>query len=230
MWRFFVIMILMIKVIPAINSDDFDIVESRIVSANKFLSHGGWVHIDVVDGEFAPNTTWDNPHDLGKLIHSHPEFSLINFEIHLMVSGPEEVAEAWLKAGAKRIIAHVEVIHDHHFLLEKCDEYEAEFMMAISPETPVERLSPYLSSNKYFQILAVKPGLAGQEFKPEVINKIRTLREKAPNAKIEVDGGINPETLKLCKSAGADLFVSASYIFGSREPAKAYKELVDAVM
>ncbi|MEK9186552.1 MAG: hypothetical protein AAB885_03130, partial [Patescibacteria group bacterium] len=153
--------------------------------------------------------------------------SSLKFELHLMVSNPESVIDGWLRTGmVKRVIVHLESMTDSVYLIEKCKKYGAECMLAINPGTEVERLYAHASDFKYFQILAVYPGLAGQEFKQEIINKIKSLRKQVPNAIIEIDGGINPETAKLCKEAGADILVSASYIWGNNNPKKAYEELL----
>lgn len=213
-------------VIPAVNAEDFDTIEALIVSAHKFLPPDGWIHIDVTDGKFTANQTWDNPAELSRFIAGSPEYSSLKFEIHLMVLDPESEVRRWLKAGASRVIVHAEALHDAHIVLEQCERYGAGAMVSINPETPVEQLSAYLNQFELFQVLAVKPGLAGQQFKPDVLDKIKFLRARAPNAKIEVDGGINPETAKLCVQAGADILVSASYIFGNPNPKQAYEELV----
>jgi ribulose-phosphate 3-epimerase len=145
-----------------------------------------------------------------------------------MVNHPEKVIEDWLKAGAKRIIVHAEAMIDESFVLAKCKEYGAEVMLAANPETPAERLLKHKDDFKYFQLLGVKPGWAGQNFRPEVINKLKLLRKQAPDAIIEVDGGINPETARLVKEAGADIAVSASYIFGSNDSKSKFEELLRA--
>ena len=217
------------RVIPAINAVDFEGVERDFNRALRFMHKGGWIHIDVVDGEFAPHHTWNHPNELKNLVAESLHFAPIHFEIHLMVMEPEIVTESWLRSGANRLIVHVESVIDPFIILDHCDRHQAEVMLALNPKTPIERIVPYKNQFQYFQILAVAPGLAGQKFNSEVIDKIEFLRAQAPNATIEVDGGITPETAKKCKKAGADLFVSASYIFASANPQKAYQELLQAV-
>ena len=222
------------QLIPAINTISFGEAERQIKQAAEFSN---WIHIDVVDGVFAPNVTWGAPEEL-KLLVASGQPLVANFEIHLMVENPEQVLKSWLeaglpnealaKAGAKRIIVHLEAMQDPAYILETCKNYEAEAMLAINPETPTDNLMPYLHEFKYCQTLAVSPGLAGQQFQKPVLEKIKFLRQKFPDVKIEVDGGINLETAKLCKDAGADIIVSASYVFGSPDPKGAYEELVKA--
>lgn len=213
------------QIIPAINAPDFETAKNLILKAKEFLPPNGSLHIDVVDGKFSPASVWDNPEELKNLIAEEPWLRKIKIEIHLMVMHPEQVIESWLAAGASRVIVHKEAVIDANLILETCKQFGAEVMIAIKPETPAEDLKPFFKKFKAFQVLAVTPGWAGQKFKPEIVNKIKFLREEAPNATIEVDGGLNPQTVKICKNAGADLFVSASYIFNSDNPKKAFEDL-----
>ena len=155
-----------------------------------------------------------------------------------MVEEPEKAVEEWLEAGAKRIIIHYEAIFNpglrfHEVnpnevweeIRNKCVARGAELMLAINPETPVEMLSPLLSKISAFQVLAVNPGPAGQIFLMPSLNKIKFLRGKLPNAKIEVDGGINPETARLAKAAGASILACGTYILKNSDPDGAYHAL-----
>jgi len=213
------------QVIPAINAADFKTAEELIKKAVAFLPPtGGWIHIDVGDGKFSSITTWDKPEEFLILKNQWPQ---INAEVHLMVVDPLNCLEAWLKAGSKRSIVHVETIKnsDLDSITNLCQKYGADLMLATNPTTSVESLESYINKVNYFQVLAVDPGKAGQVFEPLVLEKIKLLRQKAPNVRIEVDGGINPETARAAKEAGADITVSASYIFDSNDFVKAYKEL-----
>lgn len=209
------------EVIPAINEIYFRQVEEKIKIAESFVAPaGGWIHLDVVDGFFAPNVTWGNPRELKEIK------TPLNIEVHLMVEKPESKIETWLKAGAKRLIVHVEAFSDPSFILDKAKLYGADVMVAINPNTSIDTMAPYLTNINFFQVLAVDPGIAGQKFQEKVLEKIKFLRERAPAAKIEVDGGINPETAKMVKDAGADMVASASYIFDHPISfAEGYREL-----
>ena len=174
-----------------------------------------WIHLDVGDGKFTPNITWGlKPEEVE--IAGLPTPGL-DWEVHLMVFDPETAGEEWLKAGARRVIVHLETIKN--FSLRE------ETGLAISPSTPVEKLEPYLGKISFIQILAVNPGLAGQVFDKSVLDKIKFIKTRYPEKTVEVDGGINLETAQLAKSAGADIVVSASYIFKSQNPKEAYQEL-----
>lgn len=208
------------EVIPAINEKNFEEVAKKIKIAEEFLPAGAWIHIDVADGIFTPNKTWGNPDDLAGFK------TRLNLEVHLMIEKPEQQIENWLKASAKRLVIHLEAFTEPNFILNEVKKYKAEIILAANPITPADAISLYLSSFDFFQILAVDPGLAGQKFQEKVLEKIKFLRSRNPAVKIEIDGGIDPETAKIVKAAGADIIVSASYIFNNPAgPVAAYKEL-----
>ena len=202
------------KVIPVINCPDFDCVKRRLDIVRELGSE--WVEIDVSDGKFASGVTWNNPNELSSSLKSpRPrqgeaeggQISNLRFAVHLMVMEPESYVSDWLKAGAKRIIVHVESEFDLERIKKFCDESNAELMLALKPDTPVEEIALYVNGqrspqqNKFgagqamvigVQLLAVNPGPSGQDFQEKTLAKIRLLREKLPDVKIEVDGGINP--------------------------------------
>lgn len=210
------------QIIPAINCQDSKTLSRQLDEVSKFLPKGGLVHIDVVDGRFSKNITWNNPAELLNLKASYPG---LNFEIHLMVESPDEFVEIWFMNGASRVIVHLEAVGNPDYILDIAARYGGEAALSITPSTPADLLLPQIGSFSSFQILAVDPGFAGQKFSLDSLEKIKFLRNVSPSAKIEVDGGINPETARLAKIAGADYAVSASYIFGNINPGEAYKEL-----
>jgi len=205
-------------VIPAINEMDFSDIKKKINIAEEFGAE--WVHIDVTDGLFTKNFLWNDPRQLRGEIS---EFKL-NIEIHLMVQNPDGTIQEWLEAGAKRIIVHIEAVKNVDQLEEVCEKYGAELVLAANPDTSVEHLLqyPYVES---FLILAVIPGVAGQKFQESQLDKISALRSKLPDAKIEVDGGVNLENISRIRQAGADRLAAASAIWGSGDPKAAYAEL-----
>ena len=235
------------QIIPAINCENFECVKEKLQKVAEFFSDlpagasqsgakEGWAQIDIADGKFTPHKTWNNPSEL--VSHSKP-----NIEIHLMVENPLEVIDDWIKSGARRMIVHYEAIckeagrndsNDEidiiNFLLEKCANQEVEFGLAINPDTPVDEIIFHLDRVRFIQILAVNPGLAGQQFQAITLQKIKFLKElndNYSNVIIEVDGGINLEIAKMCKEAGADILISSSYIWSGENPKNVYKELVN---
>lgn len=208
-------------VIPVINCLDRQCVEEKIAVAQRFLSPGELLHVDVGDGAFTFHKTWNDTEGWRALDVPFP------LEVHLMVERPDAWIAPWIAAGAKRIIVHAEAIDEDALeqIKRRCESSGAEVMLSLNPETPIEDLTPYLGAISRFQVLAVNPGLAGQKFLPLSLEKVTWLREAVPHAIIEVDGGITPETARMAKAAGADIIVSASYIFGSEDPKKAYEAL-----
>lgn len=215
------------QIIPAINETDFFQIKEKLEKVAEFFAE--WVHFDIADGKFTPNKTWNKQAELQELRIMNYELCKFNIEVHLMVEEPEKVINNWINAGAKRIIVHLETINIAEVKLPNI-----EIGLAINPDTPVEKLISFLRGKgkeergrfcKFVQILAVNPGLAGQKFQPNILDKIRFLKENYPDVKIEVDGGINLETAKLCKQAGADILAAASYIWNSDNPKEAFREL-----
>lgn len=222
------------EIIPAINSQTREEVESKM---RLIEPHVRWVHLDVADGTFTKNTLWHNAADLFATKIS------LNVEVHLMVENPEAVIDAWIGAGAKRIITHVETIKDFDYLKKRCDEAKVFLMLSITPRTSWTQLVPYMKQNVVsFQVLSVHPGLAGQEFIGEGIgdsgqgigtapaiessyDKIRHIREHCSYCDIEVDGGVKLGVAKLARNAGANLFAAASAIFNAPDIKKAVEDL-----
>lgn len=204
------------KIIPAINCGNFECVKEKLEKAAEF---SGWVQIDIADGKFTPHKTWNKPEELKRL--------RTNTEVHLMVENPPAVIDDWAKAGARRVIVHLEAIADDrlqtaYYGLQNKD---FEFGLALNPETPAEKLLPHLDKIKFVLLLAVAPGASGQKFQPQVLEKIKILKAGRLDVIIEVDGGINLGTAELCKKAGADIVAAGSYIFESSNPRTAYERL-----
>jgi ribulose-phosphate 3-epimerase len=208
-------------IIPVVNCPDRACAEERIAAAKTFLKKKDFLHIDVADGVFTFHKTWNDPEGWAALRSPFP------LEVHLMVEHPEEWIAPWLAAGAKRFIVHIETIDEDSLknIAAACKAGRAELVLSSNPETPADEFTPYLHMTSRFQVLCVNPGLAGQKFLPLVLEKVKWLKYALPDAIIEVDGGVTPETAKWAKDAGADIIVSASHIFGSKDPKKAYKEL-----
>lgn len=208
------------QIIPVINETDFEEIKRKIRSASSFAE---WVHFDVSDGRFTDFKNWNEPerlHELGD------EFSDLKCEVHLMVEEPQTEIERWCTSGAARVIVHAEVLEESWpMVIDKIDDFGAELGIAINPKTPPDVLKPYLKSVSFVELLTVKPGPSGQKFSEEVLDKIKFVRGENPEAQIEIDGGVNPETAKLAKKAGADILASATYIWQSSNPKQAYETL-----
>ncbi len=221
-----------IEVLPVINCLDEGCVLGMLERAATFLPEGSWIHLDVADGRFTVHKTWNDPSAWAAWRKPY------KLEVHLMVEEPERAVPEWLAAGAKRLIVHYEALADTKFrkvpispeslanrILEAADARKVPVLLGINPETPVEPIADLIGRFAGAELLAVTPGLAGQKFLPVVLDKIAFLRRRLPNAKLEVDGGMNKETTGRAKAAGADIVSSASYIFGSPDPGATYADL-----
>lgn len=194
----------MADIIPAINANNFEEIREKVKLVE---SHARWLHLDVADGTFTKNTIWHNANDLLGLNTS------LLVEVHLMINDIEKRIADWFLPNIKRIIFHLEAAKDVDFVIVKCREAGKEAGLAINPETSWTRLYPYFGKADMFQILGVRPGLAGQKFNEEVLSKIKKVRKNCPSCIIESDGGINVENAKEIAAAGANLLVVASAIF-----------------
>lgn len=206
----------MIEIIPAIIAKDFKELKEKVERVEPYVK---WVHLDAMDGNFVPNFTWNKPEDLK---YYDPG---VFFEAHLMISEPEKYVEQWIDAGIKRIIFHFESTVSPYAVTKLCHERGVEVAVAINPDTPLSVIEPIFTQVDMVLIMGVTPGFGGQEFKPEVLEKIKALRKRNPHLTIEVDGGMNPKTAKQVIEAGASMIVAGSYIFGSAEVEKAIIEL-----
>ena len=209
------------EVIPSLNCHFKD---SACAKEGARVAEGfsEWIHLDVADGRFTFNKTWGSPAEWRAL------GSKLKLEVHLMIEEPEKQILDWIEAGAERIIVHAETLSaEAAEKIEKLGkEHAVEMMLAFSPETRLETAREYFKRFSEYQILAVYPGLPNQIFLPIVLEKIRFLRESFPKSNIEVDGGINLETARAVKAAGANILISASHIFKAKDPKAAYEELL----
>jgi len=204
------------QVIPAINEKTFKEAARKIKLVEPFTE---WVQLDIADGTFTKNILWHNPADLDGLQTS------LKLEAHLMINDIEKEVDKWLVGPIKRIIFHLETAKDPYAVIEKCKKAGKEAGIAIAPDISWTQLMPFCGKVGLFQILAVKPGLAGQKFMEDSVDKIISLRENCPSAIIEVDGGVNKQIAKKVSEAGADIISAASYVFGSDDIGKAIVEL-----
>lgn len=228
----------MIKIIPAILAKSYEEFESMV---RKIEPYSELVHLDIADGEFVPNKTIDGYEELQRINTN------LNFEVHLMVKNPESIIDRWLKTKAVRYLVHYESTGELDFLINQVRQNGKELACVLNPQTDYSALEPYIdpvrsrardrvaspedrgaaTSNgiDLVQFMTVDPGFYGSPFLPEVLEKIRNFHSRYPNKIIQVDGGINPETIKLVEEVGASRAAVGSYIFKSDNIEKALKEL-----
>lgn len=176
-----------------------------------------WIHFDVMDGRFVEQITLGAP--VLKRVRRVTDMVL---DVHLMVENPAKQIGFFAEAGADRITIHAESDCDISVVLENIHNYGKKAALAISPETPVERVYDYLRQCDMILIMTVKPGYGGQSLIPETLLKIKTLRDYLnqngySGMDIQVDGGINAETAAAVKAAGANVFVAGSALFRAED-------------
>jgi len=201
-----------IQISPSILSADF----SQLGNEIKRLEDGGadMIHVDVMDGHFVPNLTIGPP-----VIKSLKKHSSIIFDVHLMISPVHKYIEAYADAGADIITIHPEATDDINLSISKIKELNKKVGVSLNPETKVNVIIEHLDKIDLVLIMSVNPGFGGQKFMPEVLAKIKELKnlqtEKGLNFDIEIDGGINFENSKEAIEAGANILVSGTTIFKS---------------
>lgn len=215
----------MAEIIPAINAETFQQVKRQIEMVEPYAQ---WVHLDVADGTFTPNSLWHNPEDLLGLD------TKLNIEVHLMISDIDTRFAQWLLSPVKRVIFHLEADHDPMFVFEKIKEAGKEAGIAILPETDWRKTEPFFSppaggKADSILLLAVSPGFAGQGMNKNTISKIGGLHGACQSCIIEIDGGVNADNASNLIKVGASRLVAASAIFGKPDIKKAIEELNEVI-
>lgn len=203
------------KIAPSILSADFAELKTEV----KRVANAPYLHIDIMDGQFVDNLTF-GPNVVKAL---RPHSSQV-FDCHLMVINPEKYIKAFAQAGADIIGVHIEATAHIHRVLSQIKQAGVKAEVVINPGTPVAAIKEVLPLVDQVLVMTVDPGFGGQAFLSETVSKVKELAQLRLQAglqfEIEVDGGVNADTIKTVTAAGADVAVAGSFVFGSDDPAK----------
>ena len=170
------------------------------------------LHMDIMDGHFVPNLSMGP--DIVKMARKVVKIPL---DTHLMVTQPQNLTEAFIKAGANPLLIHVEAQCDVRAVLQDIRRQGIKPGLTLNPETPVESVFPFLADVDEVLFMSVHPGYGGQAFIPQVLPKVAALRRRAPELDISIDGGINRETTIAAAEHGVNMFVAGTYLFGAQD-------------
>lgn len=212
----------MVKIAPSILSADF----ARLAEEIRDVEQGGadYIHVDVMDGHFVPNIT------IGPLIvEAIRPITKLPLDVHLMIEQPDRYIPAFAKAGADYLSVHVEACPHLHRTIHLIKEQGIKAGVVLNPHTPVEMIQHIIDDVDLVLLMTVNPGFGGQKFIPSVLPKIRQVaqlvKERGRFVEIEVDGGINAKTARLCMEAGANVLVAGSAIYNERDRAAAIRAI-----
>jgi len=205
---------------PSILSADF----SRLAEEVAAVPSADWVHVDVMDAHFVPNLTIGLP-----VVESLRKVTTIPLDCHLMIENPDRWAIGYAEAGAYNVTVHVEAARDPVKLAKDLRAAGAKAGLSIKPGTPLE---PHIETLKHYDtllVMSVEPGFGGQSFISEVLDKVRTARRLVDTGHltvlVEIDGGINADTIEAAAEAGVDCFVAGSAVYGKRDRDQAIEDL-----
>jgi ribulose-phosphate 3-epimerase len=216
-----------VLIAPSILSADFGNLGAAIAAAER----GGadLIHVDVMDGHFVPNITIGPP-----VVRSLKRVCHVPMDVHLMIEEPDRYLEAFVEAGAAMLSVHVEVLPHLHRTIQSIKALGARAGVVLNPSTPVVALEAIAADLDFVLVMSVNPGFGGQTFIPRSESKIRAVREllddAGSRAPIEVDGGIDLETVTRAVRAGADIIVAGNGIFGGGDPEAATRALKDVAL
>lgn len=208
------------QISPSILSSDF----AELASECARISSSDWLHVDVMDNHFVPNLTLGLP-----VVESLLKHVTTPVDCHLMIEDPDRWAPAYAEVGAGSVTFHVEAAHAPIRLAREIRHQGARAGMALKPATPVEPYADMLPELDMLLLMTVEPGFGGQKFLELVVPKIRRAREliAASDAEVwlQVDGGVDVDTIGICAEAGADVFVAGSAVFSADDPDRMINEL-----
>lgn len=216
---------MMIKIAPSILSANFAKLQDEVKEVEK--AGADLIHIDVMDGHFVPNIT------MGPIVvEALRPVTNLPLDVHLMIENPDLYIEAFAKAGADWISVHVEACRHLHRTIQLIRSFGVKPGVVLNPHTPIESIQHILEDVDFVLLMTVNPGFGGQKFISSVVPKIEALskliKDRGLNVEIEIDGGINEETIVTCAKAGANVFVAGSAIYNKDDRELALKQIKNA--
>ena len=203
-----------IKIAPSILSADFANLEKEISILNN--SEADYIHVDVMDGHFVKNLTFGPP-----VIEKIRKYSTKPFDVHLMIESVDQYLESYSKAGADIITIHPETTNNLDNAISKIKSLGKKAGISLNPDVSLDKVLPIIKKIDLVLIMSVYPGFAGQKFIPDVLEKVKILREKINkenlDVEVEIDGGINIDTAKLAKKAGANVLVAGTAVYSENK-------------
>ena len=210
------------QVSPSLLAADFANLAADVEMLNS--SDAAMIHLDVMDGVFVPNISFGFP-----VLKAFQRIARKPMDVHLMIQNPQNYIDKVAECGAAVMNVHQEACVHLHRTVEAIRQAGMKAAVTLNPSTPVETLVDILPELHMVLLMSVDPGFGGQKFIPNTLNKIRRLKalikEQGVDTLIEVDGGINDETGRMCAHAGADILVAGSYVFKAQSPLKAISSL-----
>jgi ribulose-phosphate 3-epimerase len=205
---------------PSLLSADF----ARLGEESQRVADADWLHFDVMDAHFVPNLTFGLP-----VLEAVQAVSPVPLDCHLMIDDPERWAPGYAEAGARNVTVHAEACTDPRAVARDLRAAGALAGLALKPGTPLEDYLDVLPDFDTLLVMSVEPGFGGQSFIPAVLSKVRTARKLVDTGHltllVEIDGGINADTIEQAAEAGVDMFVAGSAVYGADDPAKAIAAL-----